>query len=390
MEPTQTMRALGLMSGTSMDGIDLALIETDGESLVRPLAFASTGYDEPYRQRLRQAMAAARGLGDRRDRPGIVAAVEREITELHAAAVASMRAEPQFAGPIDVIGFHGQTVLHRPRPAAGETRLTLQLGDGAALARATGIAVVHDLRAADFAAGGEGAPLVPVYHRALAARIGERPLAFLNIGGVANVTLVEGDGRLTACDTGPGNALIDDWVLRHTGARYDSRGALARTGTVDQQVLADLLAHSYFDQPAPKSLDRDAFAVPERIGRSVADGAATLSEFTVRAVARVVDVLPALPRRWIVCGGGRHNQLLMERLAAVVAAPVIASDAIGVDGDATEAEAWAYLAVRSLKGLPITFPGTTGVARSMPGGIHSGRSPAAPAGGIKNGPRGAT
>ena len=358
-------RALGLMSGTSMDGIDLALIETDGLDHVRRLGAASIAYDEPFRARLRQALADAKGIGTRNERPGSLAETERELTERHAVAALKFLGDRMLQpSAVDVIGFHGQTVLHRPEGA-----LTVQLGDGPALAKATGIDVVYDLRAADVAAGGEGAPLAPAYHRALAAKMPQRPIAFLNVGGVANVTWIGLDNTLIAFDTGPGNALIDDLVLRTAGATHDADGKLAASGTIDDRVLNAYLMHPFFAKCVPKSLDRNAFA-PELVeGLSPADAAATLAAFTVGAVVKAREHMPEEPRLWVVCGGGRRNRTLMSGLAARVENAVVPAEALGLDGDTLEAEAWAYLAVRSLDQLPISWPGTTGVAAPTRGGV---------------------
>lgn len=360
-----TRRALGVMSGTSLDGIDLALIETDGDARVRRLSAATVPYTPDVRARLRLALGEARAITRRDQRPGRLAAAERELTELHASAILRFIGDLALQpSAVDVVGFHGQTVLHRP-----EVGLTVQIGDGPLLAARTGIDVVYDLRAADCAAGGQGAPLVPVYHRALAAAVTDRPLAVLNIGGVANVTWIGADGRLVAFDTGPGNALLDDWALRHTGTPVDRDGTLALAGRVDAGVVQRALDHPYFRRPAPKSLDRSDFSAGMVDGLSPADGAATLAAFTVAAVVAACDVLPAPTKAWIVGGGGRRNPVLMSGLRASLAAPVLTADDVGWDGDGLEAEAWAYLAVRSLEGLPITFPGTTGVDREMTGGV---------------------
>ncbi|MFZ4805688.1 MAG: anhydro-N-acetylmuramic acid kinase [Hyphomicrobiaceae bacterium] len=361
-----TVRALGLMSGTSLDGIDIALVETDGETRVRRGPSATVAYPPDFRARLRTALTEALAIVDRADRPGSLADVERELTERHAEAVLRFIGNQALQpSAVDVVGFHGQTVLHRP-----ERRLTVQIGDGALLARLTGIDVVDDLRAADCAAGGQGAPLVPVYHRALAGTIATRPLAVLNIGGVANVTWIGRDGTLVAFDTGPGNALMDDWALRHTGIPVDTDGAMARSGTADTVVLARALQHSYFGRPAPKSLDRNDFRIDLVEGLPAAAGAATLLELTVRSIAKARDAMPEPPALWIVAGGGRRNRALMERLATVVEAPVTTAETHGWNGDSMEAEAWAYLAVRARAGLPITFPGTTGVPRPLTGGVY--------------------
>ena len=361
----KTMRALGLMSGTSMDGIDVALVETDGEdSLTRGPALTVT-YDESFRSALRRAIVDARNLADRADRPGCLAEVERELTERHAAAVGQFLAQQGLQpADIDVVGFHGHTVWHAP-----EQRVTAQLGDGALLARRIGIDVVYDLRAADCAAGGQGAPLAPVYHRALAARLPQRPIAVLNIGGVANVTWIGRAGELLAFDTGPGNAMIDDWMQQRCGLPRDEDGALAAKGHVHDDYVTQYLRHSYFGSPPPKSLDRNAFPL-ELVDRlSPADGAATLTAFTAASIAGARAHFPEQPQLWVISGGGRRNKTLMAMIAGLVDAAVAPAEAAGMDGDAVEAEAWAYLAARSLEGLPITFPGTTGVPRPLRGGV---------------------
>ena len=358
------LNAIGAMSGTSLDGIDVALIATDGESIVERIAFASTPYDDTFRSHLRDAIEAAKGLADRSARPGILAEAERELTDRHAAAIETLLArEGRDAANIDVAAFHGQTVLHAPDRA-----LTVQLGDGRRLAQRLGIPVAFDLRAADVAAGGQGAPLAPAYHRALATTLGGGPLAVLNIGGVANVTFIARDGALTAFDTGPGNAPLDDWMLRHTGEAIDREGATAAAGTVDEAVLARLMEHPYFDAAPPKSLDRNFFAAGNLTALSLEDGAATLAAFTAAAVARAEALAPDPAERWIIAGGGRHNGAILAALRERLAGAVITAEQAGFDGDAVEAEAWAYLGVRCLKALPITFPGTTGVAEAMTGG----------------------
>ena len=360
-------RAIGLMSGTSMDGIDIALIETDGESHIRRLAAGGVDYEPAFRERLRGALRDAVDIKERNERPGSLAAVEAELTRLHADAVLRFIGDRMLQpSAIDVIGFHGQTVFHAP-----ERGLTVQIGDGPALATATGIDVVHDLRAADCAAGGQGAPLAPVYHRALAAKAQERPVAFVNVGGVANVTSIGADGTLVAFDTGPGNAMIDDWISRRTGASRDEDGALAAKGSVHEDYVSAYFRHNYFALAAPKSLDRNAFDGTLVEPLSTEDGAATLTAFTAAAIARAREHLPEEPRMWIVAGGGRRNRTLMSMLAGHVNGTVVPIEALGFNGDAVEAEAWAYLAVRSLDRRPITFPGTTGVRVPTTGGVLS-------------------
>ena len=355
----QPVLALGLMSGTSMDGIDAALIETDGVSRVSTGVRLSIPYEAVFRARLAEA---AHGDAD-------PYGVERELTDRHAEAVRAllMRAALKPCA-VRVIGFHGHTIRHAP-----DERLTVQIGDGARLCALSGIDVVSDFRRHDVASGGEGAPLAPAFHAALTDAI-ERPVAVLNLGGVGNVTFVPaGDAaelRLVAFDTGPGGALIDDWALRHTGEPIDRDGRLAASGQVDRRALAVLLEAPYFDRPPPKSLDRNAFDLGPVRRLDPANGAATLTAFTAAAVARSLDFLPAAPGRWLVTGGGRHNPVLMAALGVALGVPVEPIEAIGADGDALEAQAFAYLAVRSLRGLPLSFPSTTGVPRPTTGGAH--------------------
>jgi len=380
MSSSDTVLALGLMSGTSRDGIDAALITTDGERRLECGPALTRSFTPEFRQRLAGVMGG-------KAPEGTIAEVERELTLLHAEAVeALLAASGTRREAVGLIGFHGQTILHQP-----ERRRTWQIGDGALLAEATGIDVVNDFRSNDVAEGGQGAPLVPLYHAAMVGGLA-RPLAVLNIGGVANLTWIgpgTGDGpdggdRLVAFDTGPGNALLDDWALRHTGLPMDRDGALARAGRVDEAVLEVLLAHPYFAQKGPKSLDRDAFPPDVVDALAPADGAATLVAFTAAAVARSVALLPEPPRRWLVAGGGRRNPAIMAELDARLGVPVAAVEEIGWDGDAIEAQAFAYLAVRSLKGLPLTLPTTTGAPRPLSGGRLSHRPAARRAAGARS------
>jgi anhydro-N-acetylmuramic acid kinase len=364
---TMILTAVGLMSGTSLDGVDIAMIETDGK---RVRAFGPSGYrpyTEPERRVLLQALTEAVHLSQRDARPGILREAERVVTAAHAEAVASFIAHNRITcEDIDIVGFHGQTVLHRP--AVG---MTVQIGDAAALAKAIHIPVMHDFRAADVAAGGQGAPLVPVYHRALAQSLErEGPIVVLNIGGVSNITYIDGGDILIACDTGPGNALLDDYMLRTMSQPFDREGRTAAQGAVDVAWVARALQHPFFALPPPKSLDRNDFASLKLPEMSPADGAATLTALTAEAIARIVPHLPKQPKSWIVAGGGARNltmlRMLRERLAP---ASVEAADALGWSSDAMEAQAFGFLAARGLKGLPLSYPATTGVALPMTGGV---------------------
>lgn len=360
------LRCIGLMSGTSMDGVDIALIETDGEKAVSFGATGFTPYDDADRALLRSALAEAAGLEGRDSRPGAVAKAEAMVTGRHAEAIETfLRDNGLKASDIDLVGFHGQTVLHRPKQ-----RLTIQIGDGAALARRLGIAVVYDFRSADVAAGGEGAPIVPVFHRALVEASGmPGPLALLNIGGVANVTYVDDGCDPVACDTGPGNALLDDLMLARAGQPMDRHGHTAARGKVDEVALAALLDDPYFDLPPPKSLDRNAFSAKAVGHLALEDAAATLTAFTAASVNRLFDRLPKPPRSLIVCGGGASNPILVRELVNRLPCKVTTADVCGWSADSMEAQAFAYLAARAARGLPFTFPTTTGAPGPMTGGI---------------------
>ena len=350
------MRALGLMSGTSVDGIDVALIETDGEQVQSFGPSLTVPYADDVRRVIRSAFGA--------EQPSeLTRAAEKAVTAGHVAAVRRWSKEHGIAlSTIDLVGFHGQTITHRP-----EKRFTWQIGDGAALARELGLRVVNDLRRADVAAGGQGAPLVPIYHAALARDL-PRPLAIVNIGGVANVTWVGVDGALLAFDTGPGNAPIDDWCSRRAGLRYDTDGALAAAGMVHRTRLARFGEHRYFMRVPPKSLDRGDFSDTWAEGLSVADGAATLTYGTAQAIALASRHFPAAAAQWVICGGGARNPTLLRAIVEVTGNKVVTAADLGWDGDALEAQAFGFLAARSLRGLPLTFPTTTGAPKPLSGG----------------------
>lgn len=353
----KALRVIGLMSGTSLDGVDAAVLETCGETV----SWRGPSLSLPYPSELR---AQARHLLDKASHLSVdapeVSAVEQALTTHHIEAVQKLRS--QVDGSIDLIGFHGQTIFHAPQQGR-----TWQIGDAARLSRETGLAVVHDFRSRDVGLGGEGAPLAPWYHAAL-LKDHAGPVAVLNIGGVANVTLIGADGKITACDTGPGNALIDDWALRHTGIPYDRNGALAAAGCVQREIIEGLLADPFFTQAPPKSLDRQSFvhALAAIDGLSAEDGAATLTALSVEAVRRTL--LPERPRAWYVCGGGRHNPTLMAGLRDVLKTVVYPVEELGWDGDALEAECFGFLAVRSLRGLPLSAPSITGAPGYEAGG----------------------
>lgn len=372
------MRAVGLMSGTSMDGVDIALVETNGEGIDAFGPVMGFAYSPEERQLLREAVESARSISRRDDRSGVLGVAEKMVTARQLACIREFFEKSEIdPASVDVIGFHGQTVVHRP-----EANFTVQLGDGQELARELGRRVVYDFRADDMEEGGQGAPLVPIFHRALALHAGlELPAAFINIGGIANVTFIPdaGPDKLLAFDAGPGNCLLDDWSLMQTGEPMDKGARLAMTGNVNQTALEALLRHPFFREAPPKSLDRNAFSLEPVKALSPGDGAATLTAFTVAGIGAARQFLPQSPRIWIVTGGGARNPHIMEGLRRVLHGKVVTADEAGFSSEFMEAQAFAYLAVRRLKGLPSTFPGTTGACRPALGGRIVEPEAAAPA-----------
>ena len=350
--------SIGLMSGTSLDGIDAAIIETDGVTVNKRYKGISALYKNEFKAKIRKAISDSSNVEE----------VEGELTILHAQIVAELLKRLNLSkDDIDVIGFHGQTISHKPDQA-----ITVQIGDGNLLAKLTGINVVNNFRIRDVESGGQGAPLVPVYHKALVDGKVDLPVAIVNIGGVANITWVGRQGELISFDTGPGNALIDDLIFNSTGKAYDEDGKIASSGSVNLSVLEQLLSHEYFSMKAPKSLDRDAFATGVVSDLSLSDAAATLSEFTAKTIALSAKNFPELPHSVYFTGGGRHNLFIMNRIKEMLAKDninVMKIEELGYDGDMLEAEAFAFLAVRSLNNLPLTFPSTTGVMQEKHGGV---------------------
>jgi len=343
------------MSGTSLDGIDIALLTTDGEKISNFGPTNTVPYSNSLREQIRATLG---GIGN-------VTAAEARLTTAHIIAVRDFLSQHSITSDeVDLIGFHGHTIIHEPLHGK-----TWQIGEGQRLANELSIDVIADFRAADMELGGEGAPLAPVFHRAIAQNL-TTPLCILNIGGVANLTWISAE-EMVAFDTGPGNALIDDWMRQHTGQGMDHNGTLAATGQIQGVALKALLSDVYFDRPAPKSLDRNYFserATRALVKTSPADGAATLTAFTAQATSTALKFLPQLPTQFLVCGGGRKNATLMQTLRAELKTPVMSVESVGWNGDALEAQLFAFLAVRSRYGLPISFPTTTGVSTPTTGG----------------------
>jgi anhydro-N-acetylmuramic acid kinase len=371
MEP---IWAVGLMTGTVLDGnIDVALLKTDGERIETFGAYTLAPYPQSIRSLLEETLAQARKWNFEGPDPRIFAIAEEALTRAQSAAVKELVESAGLTlADIGVVGFHGQSVLHRA-PQPGRLGATRQLGDGELMHRLLGVKVAYDFRSADVAAGGQGAPLAAIYHQALLRSIGAHgDVAVLNLGGVANVTWWDGADTLIAFDAGPANAPINDFVKEQGLGEMDRNGTLALKGEVDEARLAELLKHPYLTAPYPKSLDRFDFSASMADGLGSADGAATLTAFTTSAVGKALDLLPQRPKKLVVCGGGRHNPAIMQMLVTRAGVEAVPAEAVGWRGDAIEAECFAFLAVRVVRGLPISFPTTTGAARPMQGGRVAG------------------
>ncbi len=352
-----TMTALGLMSGTSMDGIDVAVIRTDGEHECRKLY----GKTFPYNPDTQALIKACIGLRDEND-PRIREA-ELAVTKEH--ALACQDALGKFP-EIELIGFHGQTIWHAP-----EEGLTRQIGSGQLLSDMTKRKVVYDFRSNDMKHGGQGAPLMPLYHAAKARGL-PRPIVIANIGGVSNITWIgKGENNILAFDTGPGNALLNDWMEWQTDIPMDKDGKASAKGRIDFDWIKEQMAHPYFKAKPPKALDRQDFTVKGLETKwSRDDGAATLSMFTATCLAAAAEYLPETPAMWVITGGGRHNPVIMKNIKSLIKnSEVVTAEAAAWNGDSLEAEGFAYLAVRSVNKMPLSFPKTTGCTEPVTGGV---------------------
>lgn len=356
------------MSGTSLDAVDAAMILTDGENVLEFGPSVERVYTSTERAVLKSAVDAAVDWSWKGPQPEAAFDAARDIlTTTHADAFNKLMGNPGAHEPA-IAGVHGQTVLHR-RPSEVSLGATLQILDAPALSTEIAIPMVHDFRSADVAAGGQGAPLAPAYHAALLDKLGGEAACILNLGGVANITARLEDGRLIAFDTGPANGPIDEWIDGHNRGRFDEDGAFARAGRVHEGLLAQLFEHPWFSEPPPKSLDRYDFNASMARGLSFEDGAATLTAFSARSVAAGIAALSEAPRRLVACGGGRKNPALMAALREALSCPLLSAEDAGWNGDAIEAQAFAFLAVRSRRQLPISWPTTTGVPQPMSGGL---------------------
>lgn len=374
--------AIGLMTGTVLDGyIDVALLKTDGERILELGPYSLEPYDSGVIDVLKETLQAALSWQFIGAEPELFVLAEKLITEQQAKAVKNVLERSGIsAHDISIVGMHGQSVLHHSAKD-GKPGRTRQLGDGQRMSNILNIPVAWDFRSADVAAGGQGAPLAPVYHRALLEHATSTHalggnVAVLNLGGVANLTWWDRGKHLVAFDTGPANAPVNDWVAQHTAMAMDVNGMLAAQGQVDEARLAELLTHPYLSAGFPKSLDRFDFAASMAEGLNVPDGAALLTAFSASAVGKALDLLPQRPDTLVLCGGGRRNPTLVKAIQTRAAVNTVDADSIGWRGDAIEAECFAFLAMRVLRNLPLSFPSTTGVKQPCCGGRIAGVSEA--------------
>lgn len=350
MTDAKVYRAIGMMSGTSLDAVDIALIETDGNQYINPIAASSF----PYLPQEREIVKSCFGKK------------QASVQAINIITNAHIKALRNFGHDADIIGFHGQTIFHDP-----QNQITVQIGDAQKIANTLKTDVIADMRQNDIQNGGQGAPLLPLYHRArsISCKL-PLPAAIINIGGVSNITWVGGknDNQILAFDCGPGNALLDDFILSRTNKPFDKDGAIAATGAPDQSMINTWLNAPYFHEKPPKSLDRDAWNTETINALSTSNGAATLLQFTAQSILRGLKQCPAMPRQIYITGGGRLNQFLMQEIQRQSNIKTQSVEALGWDGDALEAEGFAYLAVRSKIGLPLTLTQTTGVKAPLTGG----------------------
>ncbi len=368
---TEPVWAVGLMTGTVLDGnIDVALIKTDGVDVFEFGAYCLSPYSSSTIDLLREAVDRARQWQFNGAEPDVFGEATKQLTLEQSHAVQELLGESGLAAAdVGVVGFHGQTVLHHP-PVDMQLGQTRQLGDGSLMAATLGIPVVNDFRTEDMQCGGHGAPLCAIYHQALLQQVSAGPeKAVLNLGGIGNLSWWDGVSKLVAFDTGPANAPINDFVRRHTAGKMDVDGQLAASGRVNEEKLHQHLSHAYFHKGFPKSLDRFDFSSSMAEGESLEDGVALLTAFSAAAVGKGLDLLPNRPREVIVCGGGRHNPSLLNAISKYANVIVSTAENYGWRGDAVEAECFAYLAVRAMRQLPISFPTTTGAMRAVSGGV---------------------
>ena len=377
MKDSESKYAVGLMTGTVLDGfIDVALLKSNGEELYEFGPYSLEPYDECVVELLKETLATALDWQFKGPEPAIFSVAEQLVTEQQAKAVLAVLKRADIKpSQISVVGFHGQSVLHRAA-VDGVSGRTRQLGDGQLMANLIGVPVAWDFRSSDVLAGGQGAPLAPVYHRALLQLAAtdnklKSEAAVLNLGGVANISWWDGAATLLAFDTGPANAPVNDWVASYTSEKMDVDGKYAASGKVDEARLSELLKHPYLVADAPKSLDRFDFSSSMATGKNLEDGAALLTAFSAAAVGKALDILPIRPETLILCGGGRHNPSLVRAIEQYANVLTVDADDIGWRGDAIEAECFAFLAERVLRNLPLSFPTTTGVPKPTPGGIVS-------------------
>ena len=359
----KNLHSIGLMSGTSMDGVDASIIKSDGEQFIEIIENIYLKYDNQLKLELKKVVDSCKTKEDFNKYSKNIKEIEKKITMKHAEACKKIMEKKQGL-KIDVIGFHGQTILHKPHKG-----YSIQIGDSNLLLNLTKVSIVSDFRNNDILNGGQGAPLTPLYHKLISLKIKSKfPIAFINIGGITNITYLENKNKIESFDSGPGNFLIDAWVKSRSKLDYDDKGKLAQLGTINENILKDFLSKPYYKEKFPKSLDVKEFNLNNIKKLTLEDGCSTLSMLTVKSICMAINSFKKKPGTIIFSGGGRKNKFIINSIKKILNKSVSLIDEFNFDGDFIESQAFAYLAIRSYLNKFITLPSTTGVKKPCKGG----------------------
>ena len=355
--------SLGLMSGTSVDGVDASIIKSDGEQFLEIIDDIYVKYDDHFKVKLKKIIDSCYSKDEFNNLSNSIKDIEKEITLFHDQACKLIIKKNRNI-KIDIIGFHGQTILHKPQEG-----YSIQIGDSQLLSKLTNTTVVSNFRENDILNGGQGAPLSPLYHHLILSKIKSNlPSAVVNIGGISNITYVENENKIKSFDTGPGNYLIDKWVKMNSKMEFDDKGQLAKSGKSNEIILEKFLSNQYYKKKLPKSLDVKDFNLNDLSKSSLEDGCATLSMLTVKSICMAINSFSITPNKILFSGGGRKNDFIITNIKKIIKESIHLIDEFNFDGDFIESQAFAYLAIRSYLKKFITFPTTTGAKKPSLGG----------------------
>jgi len=361
---TKNFYSLGLMSGTSVDGIDASIIKSDGEQFLEIVDNLYLKYGKELRLKLKSVIDSCSSKDDFKKLSNNIKEIEKKMTLEHARAC-ELIIEKNKKIKIDIIGFHGQTVIHKPYEG-----YSLQIGDSKLLSKQMGKTVVSNFRENDILNGGQGAPLTPIYHKLILSKIkSSHPSVIINIGGISNITYLEDKNKIISFDSGPGGYLIDKWVKKHSSFEFDDKGLIAESGKLNENILGEILNNSYYKKNPPKSLDVKDFNLSDLNKLSFEDGCATLSMLTAKTICMAINNLKEKPNKILISGGGRKNSFIIKNIKNIAKSPVYLIDEFNFNGDFIESQAFAFLAIRSYMKKFITFPDTTGVSKPCLGGM---------------------